>query len=183
MNRTENKMVECLRKLKWNRNSNSAKTIVRILNKLHQIEFYIKIFYPCLLCIHTLKLYVNQINIITHWQKQFSHQKLMLHVHRNSDGNGKRAGISNDNDKSNANRNQKIKWREWEYEQIIWSTQFFFWSNKAYNRKESEENVQHHFQCLLTSERLISFFKCFRFFFVVKAQIENYIKLLVDVVA
>lgn len=117
-------MVECLRKLKWNRNSNSAKIIVRILNKLHQIEFYIKIFYPCLLCIHTLKLYVNQINIITHWQKQFSHQKLMLHVHRNSDGNGKRTGISNDNDKSNANRNQKIKWREWEYEQIIWSTHF-----------------------------------------------------------
>lgn len=44
--------------------------IVRILNKLHQIEFYIKIFYPCLLCIHTHKLYVNQINIITHWQKR-----------------------------------------------------------------------------------------------------------------
>lgn len=56
-----------------------AKTpFVRILNKLHQIEFYIKIFYPCLLCIHihTHKLYVNQINIITHWQNRFAYHKL-----------------------------------------------------------------------------------------------------------
>lgn len=56
-----------------------------------------------------------------------------------------------------------------------------FWSNKAYKRKESKENVQHHF---LTSYiwKAYLIFQMFSIFFV-KAQIENYIKLLVDVVA